>query len=501
MKLFPGIAILCAAALAAGCSSVVNSHRQKEPMLTAYMDGDNDGVTDVLKENLKDPNWYNTSVIGTGDELIWRLEAGSFSFHIGKYQSCIEQLEAAEELIADYDDRAKISMRDVGAEAGAALTNMNALPYRGLCRDRMALSIYKSLAYLGVGREDAFRAQLKRLRNEQKKVQDDYQEFFDEEKELMAAARAQNPEAARTADTRGAVSVFSANGRNPQFVATMDKMREVAHRGYGDFLNPAAIYLSGLGSLRDGLFDNARIDFQRLYEAMPANPMTRKYYVTALTLAGREIPEELADTAPFDFPVDHDCVYVITANGRGGALQQVAVYYPIMTAWPVCEFYPADFNRMQATAGGVTRDGFLLADMDGILAQEFDQRLPGIIARIALSTAIKEAAYYSGLALAANSDMDDGVKALVLLGIVLGGTGYRAAMNTADTRSWEMLPKEFLLTQFPMPSDREVTVSLSGASRVSRRLRIPEGCPSAIIFVSAPSARNVTIHVLPMMSK
>ena len=63
MKLFPGIAILCAAALAAGCSSVVNSHRQKEPMLAAYMAGDNDGVTDVLKDNLKDPNWYNTSVV------------------------------------------------------------------------------------------------------------------------------------------------------------------------------------------------------------------------------------------------------------------------------------------------------------------------------------------------------------------------------------------------------------------------------------------------------
>lgn len=489
--------------LLAGCSSVVNSHSQKEEMMADYLAGDNDDALDEIEYKLREPAWYNSSVVGTGDELMWRLESGSMNFHIGNFEESIEQFRIAEELIEEYDARADVSARDVAAEAGAALTNLNALPYRGFCRDRIALAVYKALAYLGAGREDAFHAQIRRLRNEQKKVQDDYSKFFEQEQERLEAEKARNPDAAEKTDALAKLSKIAEDPQNSAFATSVKRIKKVANKGYGNFLNPAAIFLSGLASVRDGNYENARIDFQRLNEAMPNNPMFRRYYVTSLEKTGREIPEELQGVQPFDFPLDENCVFVVFANGRSAAFEESSIYFPVMTAWPSCTFYDAPFQVLQADADGKQYTTTILADMDGILAQEFDELLPGIITRIVLGTLIKEAAYYAGIAvIAAQDDMDPTVQALALGAVVVGGAAYRAAMNTADTRSWEILPKEFQLAQFPMPADKKVSLKLNGpAGSITQGLQLPADSKSAIIFVDAPSAQNVAFHVLPIKSK
>jgi len=470
-------------------------------MMTAYEYGNNTAVTEEIDHKLREPKWYNSSVVNTGDEIMWRLEAGSMNFHLGNFKNSVEQFSIAERLIHEYDDRAKVSVRDAGAEAGTAVTNLNTLPYRGFCRDRIALSIYKSLAYLGNDNESAFRAQLRRLRNEQKKVQDDYREFFEKEKAEIDAEKKSNPEAAKKTEEAEKENSNGGNAQNTEFNAGLEDVKKIANKGYGNFLNPAAIFLSGLGSVRDENFDNARVDFKRLYEAMPNNPLMQRYYVTVLRKSGRPVPGILSKVPPFEFPLERDCVYVIFANGKSAAFKQIAVYFPIMTAWPMCEFYTAPFEKMQVQADGKKHSTLILADMDGILAQEFNERLPGIITRIVLSTLIKEAAYYGGLTAIWKSNMNPLVKAITLLSVAIGGAAYRTAMNTADTRSWEILPKEFQLTQFPMPKNREITLDLIGNGSTEKTVQLPEDCRSAIIFVSAPSEQNIACHVLPIKSK
>lgn len=489
----------CAGLLLTGCSTVVNSHRQKQSMMNAYMGGNYEAAEKAISPKLA--RFSMTSAVNTGDELVWRLESGSLHFHRGNFAESLEEFTLAEQLIASYDERAAVSLRDAGAEAGAALTNLNALPYRGFCRDRIALAVYKSLAYLGNDREDSFRAQVRRLRNEQKKVQQDYEKIFLQEQAQTAAARKKNPEAARKAQS------FSTDGgklanhpRNRQFTAELAQVRKVAHQGYAHFLNPAAIFLSGLVSLRDGNPDNARIDFQHLYEAMPLNPMIRQYYVTCLKQAGRPVPTELQEVKPFAFPVDKDCVYVLFANGRGSSFKQIAIYFPIMTAWPVCQFYPAPFRSLQLTGGGKTSGSTLLADMDAIIAREYEERLPGMITRIILSTLIKEGAYYTGM-VAASQIHDSTARTLAVTAVAVGGNVYRMAVNTADTRSWEMLPKEFQLAQLPMPADRKVQITFDHSAEHAREIRLPENCRSAIIYVSAPGKMNIVSHVLPLPSR
>jgi hypothetical protein len=87
------------------------------------------------------------------------------------------------------------------------------------------------------------------------------------------------------------------------------------------------------------------------------------------------------------------------------------------------------------------------------------------------------------------------------LAVLIGGAAYRATVNTADTRSWEILPKEFLLTQFPMPQNRTLSVQLNGQVQQNLTVDIPAGSRSAILYVNAPSPYNVSCQVLPIKSK
>jgi hypothetical protein len=473
-------------ALTAGCSSVINSHRQKQPMMEAYLAGNNDQVRLVLDEKLK-------SVEDSGDEVMWQLEAGSFYFNLGNFKASVEAFKKAEKLIAEYDERAIVSMRDAAAEGSMAVTNLNALPYRGFCRDRIALAVFKSLGYLGQGDEEAFRAQLRRLRDEQKKVIDEYRKFVEAEDAEIKAAKEKNPEEAKKLEEDK--NDADGKAKNQEFNEGMEQVRKVARRGYGNFLNPLAIFLSGLGSIRDDNYENARIDFERLYQAMPEILTIRQYYVTVLKAANREIPPELAAVAPFDFPLDRDCVYVIFANGRSAAFKQIAIYFPIMTAWPMCEYYPAPYATLRVAAGGKTYETATLADMDGILAQEFEERLPGMITRIVLSTAIKETASYAATYAVGQQNAVAGGA------VFLASVAYRAAFNTADTRSWEMLPKEFQLTQLPLPADRRVAIDPDGSGAKAQTVELPAACRSAIIYVQAPSPGVFSYHVFGLNSK
>ena len=133
--------------------------------------------------------------------------------------------------------------------------------------------------------------------------------------------------------------------------------------------------------------------------------------------------------------------------------------------------------------------------MDAILAQEYDERLPGMIVRIVLSTAIKEGASYAGAWAVYRENELAG--AMVLLGSML----YRAAFNTADTRNWELLPKEFQLAILPMPADRRITVAPDGNRADAVTLNIPAEDRSAIVYVNAPSSGAMRCRILGMPSK
>ncbi len=476
------LAGFCSAVLfLTGCSSVVNAHRQKAEMMNYYVQGVREPAREELEYRLRPSTAFNSSRENTGDEVMWRLEAGSLNCIMGRDDRSIAHFNRAEELIEDFDERAIVNLREAGAETSVLLTNPNALPYRGWCRDRIMIPVYRAFAYLGKNDEQGFQVEMARIRSTQDKVMDDYQKFFEAEDKAMAKEKQKNRMAASSVNPGNVMR----DSRNGELAAALNATTQAAHRGYADFLNPFAIFLSGYGYARSGNYQNAVVDFERLYKALPGNPLAQRYYADALRRAGRPVPGELANVPQLDFSMGCDHVLVIFANGRSAALRQIALYIPIIlpgyvtlatVAWPVCEFYPVPFHTLQVTADGRVHHTVPIADMDGIMAAEYNRRLPGMILRICLSTAVKEVGSYVATRAAAHANGWAG------LATAAGTSIYKAVFNTADTRTWEILPREFQIVQFAMPKDRKLKLEPSGTE-----IRIPGQAGSAIVLVHAPS--------------
>ncbi len=472
--------------LGTGCSTVVTSSKQKAPMMEQFVAGNATGALELAQKKHVDTS-------GTVDELVWLLECGSLQFYLGQYQAALDSFRLCEELIEEYDERAMVSLTDAGTETLALLSNENALPYRGWCRDRVALGIFKSLAYLGVGREEAFRAQVKRLRQEHQKIQEDFQKFFDKEQERVEEESVKHRDEAK----RAAGTEYLTDPRNEAYATSMAETEEVAHRGYGDFLNPASLFLSGLALMRDGSWDNARIEFERLYKALPNNQYAKQYYVTALRRAGRPSPAALLKVQPFPFPLERNCVFVLFAHDMCASFEEMAVYYPLMIAWPICVYHPAVMPNLTVEADGVNYPALPLADMDAILAQEFHRRMPARIVRTLMYALIKEAAYIATMESMNRSMNNHGSSSqgAAMFATAVAYKTYQAMFNTADTRGWFILPKEFCVTQMPMPQNR--TLTFAGLPEVTT-IEIPEGCGSAIVYVNALTPARIQYQVFPL---
>ncbi len=463
-----------------GCSLLEDAHSQKTTMMRAYVAGQNQVVNDFLSDKI-------ASAKGSGDELMWCLEAGTHSFVTRNYVESIQSFAEAESLIEAYDDRAVLSLRDGAAEATATLTNQNMLSYRGWCRDRTTLSIYKSMAYLGANKEGSFRPQIRRLRDTQKEIINDYDLMskMDGEASPMRLSSRQKTDFSKTQ-----------NAVNKAQKQSLTQTSEVSKSAYGNFLNPMGIFLSGISNIRDENYENAHIDFERLYACLPENKFVASCYRTLLEKTARPIPEKLKNVKALTYPLHKDCIYVVFANGRGVALKEMKIDFPIALAWPVCEYYNAPFQSLQVRTMQYVTQTERVANMDAIFSQEYEQRLPGIITRLIVSAIVKYGAAATATVLTYNED-----EPLVGLIVLMASLVYIESMNVADTRTWETLPKEFQVAAIPMPANKTLTLSTQGGGKLSQKVIIPVNVKSAIIYVHAPSSNVFQTQILPMYSQ
>ncbi len=478
------IVLLMSLALFTGCT-LFDAHARKAPMMAAYLAGDEAQVAGTLDKFLQKGS----------DPVMWRLENGSFAFSHADYAGAVEHFKAAEEAIADYDGRATISVRDVGSATGSLLINDTSRAYRGSCRDRIALCFYKALAYLGAGREDAFRAQIRRLRDAQKEARSQYDREEEAGNEETSRQREGHPEV-KEGSLSSEESLMQGNA---DFAESMAQCNSLAADAYADFLNPAALFLSGLSNLRDGHPDSAAIDFREVVAAQPGNPTLRQYLRASMDGAGQSLSSEAASVSPMPFPLDRQCVYVIFGHGRTGALSQRRLYIPVPAgivpvAWAYCEFYPSPFIGLTATTAGARSEAGRLANMDAILAREYKLAQAGMITRIILRATI----YAVSQEVIRQSNMNPLAKSLALIAL----SASAIIFNSADTRTWEILPKEIMLAQVPMPEDRRLTLTIHAQGGFDHEfpVTLEGGFGSAIIYVNAPSLQNVSIHVLPLQN-
>ncbi|MDX2185933.1 MAG: hypothetical protein SFV32_03290 [Opitutaceae bacterium] len=355
--------------------------------------------------------------------------------------------ERAHAKIVRYEDEAKTK---VGNEAGAALTNLANLPYRGRALDKVMLHTYLAANYIKIGETDRARVELNRVLQAQRDAVEANAKRIAEAQEEAQKARNNG---AKSYDTDKALSdpktATSLNGMETELNALV--------KGYEAYVNPFAVFLDGLffGANAEGSsdFERARKSMQRVSAMSPDNPYAKEDLAIA---------EELHLGKSFD-----GTTYVVFETGSAPSLEQWRLDLPIFAvtnrvsyvgaALPRIKTNPNFIESCTVTANGASYPTALVSSMDGVLAQEFKNEWPSVLTRTIISVAVKATAD----AIIQNQVKDQGWQAQLAAKVLT--VTMQAATNIADTRSWTTLPKQFQYARFPTPADGLVKVQVGGS--------------------------------------
>ncbi len=430
------------------------------------------------------------------------IQAGNpVSPRIAYLTRSIAALNAAEEKINDYEQKAKIS---IGNETGAILTNQANLPYKGRAYDKVMLNTYKALNYLQLGDADAARVELNRALQRQRDAVDANAKHIEESKRLAEDARTNGTkdEQGRSA---GSYDVDKAKS-NPRTAAALDSVEselDSSIQAYGDYVNPFAVFLDGLVFTVQGTdasdLERGRKSLERAVSMSPQNPYLRADLDAAEALAQGRSPAagivtetapaaaeaavvtapavvattEVAPAAPVTAPVvlpSGDLVYVIFETGAAPFRDQIRIDIPVILVTSSLSYVGAAFPKIKLVAdyapslsvisGGQSYPTAVIASMDSVVAQDFKNEWPTILTKTMISTATKAITQ----AIIQKQLNDQGGMAGLIGAVAMGA--LNASTNIADTRTWRSLPKQFQYSRLPVSQDRQITLASASGNQV-----------------------------------
>ncbi len=404
------------------------------------------------------------------DRTLYELEAGSVFAAAGDLPRSIEAFAAADERMWPYLDESP-EVR-ISEEAAAILTNQTIITYRGRTYDRIMCCTYQALNHLAAGDLDAAGVMLRRAYEWQRDATEkNAAEIEALEKKAEGAAREKGYDTnAAMSDARVRTGLDSAYGA----------IREM--QGYADFAVPYSTYLQALQLQLTGRADalaQATVAFRRT--AGMLSESDRLY---------AELDAQFAESAAAGAPLAPS-VYVLVEAGSGPWLDEFRLDIPLFIrqvpyvgiALPVLKFKEGAAGSFTVRAGGESHGSRVLTDMDRVVGDEFNRRLPAIVTLTIVSSATKAIATY----LAQQAVYEQNPDAAWV--VAIAGALYQVGTNSADLRIWLTLPKRVLYARLPAPADGMVEIELEGGQRIGPISVESNG--ATIVHVRAPSVGAV----------
>jgi hypothetical protein len=367
------------------------------------------------------------------DAIIWRLEQGAALRAAWRYQESNSAFDAAEARIEQHDAGPRVHL---GSEATALISNLASLPYEGRGYDRVMLNTYKALNHLQLGEPDKARVEFNRVLKRQEEARALKQRRIERAESELSSLQPVVRDAVRQAREHPQLrTALSFTGR---------------FHAEGLYVNPFATWAFALFHLANA---GDAADLERAHkafeQALAASP--EKRFVQAdldlvkARMAGQPMPE---------------LTWIIFETGRAPMRDEVKVELPLLVtrlsyigmAFPKLVFVENYASSLTVTAGGVTEHTGVVADMDAIVARDFQDELPVIVTKTLVSAALKATATYT-----INTEAEHRGEWTGLLA-KLGTALTQMAINIADTRTWTTLPKQVQIARVPTPSDRKLSL-------------------------------------------
>ena len=407
----------------------------------------------------------------SADELVWLLDEGSASRAAGQTAQSIKAFDKAYGLIQKFDSEPEI---DLGAESKALLTNLSYLPYTGYNYDKIMLGVYQALNCMESGDIDGAAVMLKRVEIFQRDAERKNADRIKLEMDRVSKTSGSVVDGKRVYDSNRAMSDLKFQN---SLAGTYGNSSSIFKGNRGNYVNPFAYWLDGvyfMACAQDSSDRQRAFDSFRILSSMVDN----KYVYEDLSRA-----KAVANGAKMQ-----PATYVIFETGSAPLRRQVRLDIPVFLATRDVPYVGVNFPKLYYVGGyspnlsisaeGKSYSPAIIADMDKIVTEEFDNELPLVIAKTLLSAGTKAALQY-GMQESARA-VSGGDSWLVLTAIIAGSI-YQASMNDADLRCWSTLPKQIKIASFPTPKSGSVFIEGS-------EVKVNPTANANIICVSKPSA-------------
>ncbi len=399
------------------------------------------------------------------NRVIYLLEAARTMQIAGEVGESDRYYAAAFEIIRPYLDQ-KAENR-VTEAVSTTLLNQTLEEYKGTVVERIMLSTFQALNKIALGDYASARVELNRAR--------------DWQQDAVARAKAQIEKAQK--DLKAEARKNDLPGRTLEVPSELKRAYSglADLEGYADWRNPFASWLRGIFLLAnandDGDLGNARFD---LRDVVAMNPKT-----ASLVDPDLEAIESLRLQPR---------TWVVFMSGLAPDLEQLRLDIPIpvgnvnyvAAAFPILKPRPAGVSGLRIADGEDAVEGVLLANVDAMVAADYEKRIGVIVGQEILSAALKTTATWA--ASQAAGDYAGFAQ--------LGGILYQALSTSADLRSWKTLPQSIYAAGIPTPASGTLTVHSSTGRLLATPEVDPEGFNLVTIILPSSAAPNAAVQSL-----
>ncbi|GAB1410234.1 hypothetical protein MASR1M90_13880 [Desulfovibrionales bacterium] len=412
------------------------------------------------------------------DEMWYHLDLARLYQVQGDYEKSKQHYEKAEQILDEYEERAKISMRNVGSGAGSLLFSKGAETYYGKGYERSLMHTLNACNYISLGQMDSAGIELRKMEKRQ--------EFWlaESTEKIKEAAEKKAKVAAEAGEGPGIPENYSMRAllEDPDVAAMVN-----------NYQDPFSYVLSCMIALINEDMVYAQISAQRAallspeaHQLLLSSPLTGPFLrnIDLQTATTARPVQPLPPPSPDSIPVT-----VLVLAGRAPSLKIENIPIPIghlnytTVDIPALNAPEDDLTSIRITHAGTAQPVYHLLRSDKLAYKTLKDELP-----MEIAMAIVRAASKGGLAYAASESGGGdigGLLASVVMNVV-------SAQMELSFRNWELLPNSGFLASFSAKRGDVVDFGLDG--QTIQHTVDPQAARGVMIFVSVLSNNIIRIH-------
>ncbi|STP10911.1 putative lipoprotein [Helicobacter cinaedi] len=372
---------------------------------------------------------YAKSQAGKDGDVLWNLQAGVSGFGVSQ-EDVATLLEQGEGLFSKYESEGL--MGGLFGNVGAVLVNENVKTYRGNIYEGVLFNYYKALNAMELGDYALARVEFNRANDRQRRAK----EYF--RKDINKAMEESKKENASNEDLKNIDAGHTKESTASILESQYSNLKNF--NIYEGFINPAVSYVSALFFMSEADYSKATDLYKEAYGITHAYVINQDLEVMNKRKRG--------DKTKY--------TWFIIEDGKSASLEELSIDLPaylvsesvlhVGVSIPQLKEGVPSASLYQAVSYTDKREykAFEVSDTDGVIANEFSEKLPFILTR-AISSAILKATTQATLN---NVGGDQFGAAGAIVGSLVGAA-YSAATNNADVRITTALPKRVLALQVP----------------------------------------------------